>query len=204
MKVKVRSQPRRIPKQISIDLDLIPIQSGSVFVFDTKRMIEWYGGVNYENLHEVVDKLKAFLTEDPFSHVNLLINSHGGTTGIAMSFYDTVRSLLKPHLNTIGSGDVDSSGIIVFLAGERRYLTRNTTLLFHLAGRTFGADKRFSTLDLENFLKEDKLKDYQYACVVSDAMGGRYSPRKVLEMMRKNTVLTADEAVGLGLAHRVI
>ncbi len=121
-----------------------------------------------------------------------------------MSFYDTVRSVLKPNLSTIGTGDVDSSGIIVFLAGTKRSLTRNTTLLFHLAGRTFGTEKRFSTADLEDILKEDRLKDYQYACVVSDATLGRLSTEKVLEMMKKNTVLTAEEAVSLGIAHKVI
>ena len=121
-----------------------------------------------------------------------------------MSFYDAVESWLRPNLTTVGSGDVDSSGIIVFLAGEKRYLTKNTTLLFHLAGRTFSTEKRFSTADLENILKEDKLKDYQYACVVSDRTNGRYSPEEVLNLMKNNTVLTALEAVQMGLAHKVL
>src|SRR3989338_11479148 len=94
---------------------------------------------------------------------SLVVNSYGGPTGVGMSFYDAVESWLRPNLTTVGSGDVDSSGIIVFLSGEKRYLTKNTTLLFHLAGRTFSTEKRFSTADLENILKEDKLKDYQYA-----------------------------------------
>ena len=53
-------------------------------------------------------------------------------------------------------------------------------------------------------LKEDKLKDYQYACVVSDATGGRYSPEMILEIMSNNTVLTAEEAVNMGLAHHIL
>ncbi len=168
------------------------------------RTTEWLGGVNHDNLRAALGSIKELLAQDAQEEISLIINSHGGATGIAMSFYDTVRSLLKPRLTTIGSGDVDSSGIIIFLAGEKRFLTRNTTLLFHLAGRTFGTEKRFSTADLEDILKEDKLKDYQYACVVSDATGGRSTPEKVLEMMSKNTVLTAEEAVNLGLAHKVL
>ncbi len=171
---------------------------------DPSRTIEWLGPVTHTNLSVVLGKVKDLLIEEAAGTMTLLVNSPGGATGIAMSFYDTMRSVLKPSLTTIGSGDVDSSGIIVFLAGEKRYLTRNTTLLFHLAGRTFGTEKRFSTSDLEDILKEDKLKDYQYACVVSDATAGRMSPEKVLDMMRKNTVLTSEEAVNLGLAHNVI
>ncbi|MBX4206458.1 ATP-dependent Clp protease proteolytic subunit [Candidatus Parcubacteria bacterium] len=176
----------------------------AVFVSNLVRTVEWFGSVNHENLKGVLGKVKTLLSEDREQGITLLVNSPGGATGIAMSFYDTMRSVLKPALTTIGTGDVDSSGVILFLAGEKRLLTRNTTLLFHLAGRTFGTEKRFSTADLEDILKEDKLKDYQYACAVSDATEGRLTPEKVLIMMKKNTVLTAEEAVNLGLAHRII
>ncbi len=174
------------------------------FVAKPARMIEWLGGVDYFNLQNILTNMKELVLEDSEGEIQMIVNSYGGTTGIGMNFYDSVHSLLKPNLTTIGSGDVDSSGIIVFLAGKNRYLTKNTTLLFHLAGRTFGIEKRFSTLDLENILKEDKLKDYQYACVVSDATEGKFSPERVLELMRANTVLTAEEAVSMGLAHKVL
>lgn len=174
------------------------------FVANSERTVEWLGGVNYDNLEKVLGKMKALVADDDGEEIQLLVNSYGGPTGIGMSFYDAVKSWLKPNLTTIGSGDVDSSGIIIFLAGERRYMTRNTTLLFHLAGRTFGTEKRFTTIDMENMLKEDKLKDYQYACVVSDATLGRYSPEEILDLMVRNTVLTAEEAVKMGLAHKVL
>lgn len=176
----------------------------AVFVSNPTRTVEWFGGVNHDNLKIATVRTKELLVEDPEAEINLLINSPGGATGIAMSFYDSMRSVLKPRLTTVGTGDVDSSGVIIFLTGTKRFLTRNTTLLFHLAGRTFGTEKRFSTADLEDLLKEDRLKDYQYACVVSDAASGRLDPDKVLEMMKKHTVLTAEEAVNLGLAHKVI
>ncbi len=169
-----------------------------------ERTIEWLGGVNFENLETVLGKMKKLVVENPADEIHLLINSYGGPTGVGMSFYDAAKSWLRPNLTTIGSGYVDSSGVIVFLAGGKRFLTRNTTLLFHLAGRTFEANKRFSTADMENMLKEDKVKDYQYACVVSDATQGKYSPENILEIMSKNTVLTAEEAVNMGLAHKVL
>lgn len=199
--MKTTATPRRTKLAPQPELWATPSQTQTV---DPTRTIEWFGGVNHDNLRNTVTKIKELMAEDPQSKVSLLVNSPGGATGIAMSFYDTMHSVLKPDLATIGTGDVDSSGVIVFLAGTKRYLTRNTTLLFHLAGRTFGTEKRFSTADLEDILKEDKLKDYQYACAVSDATAGRLEVEKVLDMMRKNTVLTAEEAVSLGIAHKVI
>lgn len=167
------------------------------------RTIEWLGGVSYLKLGEILNQIKLFLGISSNEEIHLMVNSYGGATGIAMSFYDAVR-WLRVKLVTIGSGDVDSSGIIVLLAGEKRFITKNTTLLFHLAGRTLECDKRMTVTDLEAMIKEDNLKDFQYASVVSEATNGHLSANQVLEMMRKNTILTAEEAVQLGLAHRVL
>lgn len=178
--------------------------TGDFFMPKSDRLISWIGAVNGENLDKTLASIKALMKEDQNGEIQLMINSHGGATGLGMAFYDTVRSILRANLTTIGTGDVNSSGVTVLLSGKKRYLTRNTTILLHLAGRTFGTEKRFSTLDMEDILKEDKVKDYQYACVVSDATEGRYSPEKVLELMKANTVLTAEEAVQMGLADKVL
>ncbi|MES2215972.1 MAG: ATP-dependent Clp protease proteolytic subunit [Patescibacteria group bacterium] len=180
------------------------VKSTAIFIPRPNRTIEWFGGVTYANLHDVLGEMKLLLQEDRKEEIHLLVNSYGGATGIGMTFYDTVQTLLKPNLVTIGSGDVDSSGIIVLLAGKRRYLTPNTTLLLHLAGRTFAAEKRFSTADMATMLAEDKLKDYQYACVVANGTNGRYTPENILELMSRNTILTPQEAVNMGLVHKVI
>src|SRR5262245_11193313 len=79
--------------------------STEAFSIDPTRTIEWFGGVNHENLRNTVGKLKESLAEDPQASMSLLVNSPGGATGIAMSFYDTIRSVLKPSLTTIGMGD---------------------------------------------------------------------------------------------------
>jgi ATP-dependent Clp protease, protease subunit len=173
-------------------------------VTNLDRTIEWLGGVSYMNLDKTFASIKMLMMESTEEEITLVVNSYGGVTGIGMSFYDAVNTWLNPNLTTIGSGDVDSSGVIIFLSGKKRYLTKNTTLLLHLAGRTFEGGKRFSSLDLENALKEDRLKDYQYACVVADATNGRYTPERILGLMAENTLLTAEEAVNMGLADRVL
>lgn len=168
------------------------------------RFIHWLGSVNYESLTKSATKVREMYEKDPLANITLFVSSPGGASGIAMSFYDTITKVLKPHLTTIGSGDVDSSGIIIFLSGEKRYLTANTTMLLHLAGRTFDPAKRYTTADLEAIIREDHLKDYQYACIVSERSNGRLTPEKVLDMMAKNTVLSPTEAVNLGIAHEVL
>ncbi|MDP9249070.1 MAG: ATP-dependent Clp protease proteolytic subunit [bacterium] len=183
-----------------------PPRNRKDFIFSARpeRTVEWLGGVTYSNLENILGGIKELMRKNSKEEIHLLVSSYGGATGIGMSFYDSVKTWLKPKLCTIGSGDVDSSGIIVFLAGEKRMLTQNTTMLLHLGGRTFDRDKRFSTVDMENMLKEDRLKDMQYANVISDATGGKYSPDKILRLMARNTILTAEEAVNMGLAHKIL
>ncbi len=174
------------------------------FIAHPERILSWFGGVTYENLEKTIEGIKKLLSQNTEQEVCLLINSYGGVTGIAMSFFDFVNSLFNLKLVTVGSGDVDSSGIIVFLAGRERILTKNTTMLLHLAGRTFDQSKRFSTADMENMLKEDKLKDYQYASLLAEATGDKYSTEHILGLMAQSTILTAEEALHMGLAHRII
>ncbi len=174
------------------------------YIPSPKRTIQWIGAIGGALLTDITEQIKALVLENPLEPINLVVTSHGGPTGIGMSFFDSMRAVYRPILHTIGSGDVDSSGIIVFLTGERRFLTPHTTLLLHLAGRCFDAGKRFTTNDLECMLKEDRLKDFHYASVIADQSSGRLSARDVLNLMEKNTVLTAEDAVNYGLAHAIL
>lgn len=169
-----------------------------------ERTVEWLGGVNYENQREVLRGIKSLLAVDREQDIYLVVSSYGGATAIGMGFYDTVRSVFKPNLVTIGSGEVDSSGIVVLLSAEKRFVTKNTTFLLHMGGRTFDNGIRFTNVEIENMLKESRLRDYQYACVLADATNGRSTPEKILDLMAKDTILTAEEAVNLGLAHKVL
>ncbi len=176
----------------------------SHFRVKPETTVEWLGGVNHDNLERAIAEVKHLMIHKPKEEIFLLVNSGGGPTGIGMSFYDAMTTWLKPKLTTIGSGDVDSSGIIIFLSGARRYITKNTTLLFHLAGRTFGTEKRFTTRDMEAMLKEDSLKNYQYASVVAGRTDGRYTTEQILDLMARNSIITPKEAVEMGLAHGIL
>lgn len=171
---------------------------------DHARTVEYFGTVNYATNERVLEEMRELVHTDASAPITLQVTSPGGPTGTAMSFYDTVRSVLKPNLITIGSGDVDSSGIIIFLAGDTRYVTPHTTLLLHLAGRIFGEGQRFTVAEMDAMLREDRLKDFQYASVVAERSRGRLTSDQVLSMMEKNTILTPIELVTYGLADRIL
>jgi len=175
----------------------------AVDYFSSERTVHWMGGVSHANFLDVMDEIKGLMSR-PLEPINLIVTSAGGPTGIAMSFYDSMRKMYRPYLRTVGSGDVDSSGVIVFLSGTERYITSNTTMLLHLAGRMFDGSRRYTVPDMEAIIKEDKLKDFQYASVIAENSDGRLTASRVLDMMAANTILTSLEAVELGIAHKVL
>ncbi len=174
------------------------------FDVDPKRTIEWMGSVDEDTYINVSSKIKTMLRRDRTLPIHLIITSPGGTTGISMGFHDLMKKIVKPKLHTIGSGDVDSAAIILFLTGEKRTLTRNTTMLLHTAGRTFNSSRRFTTTEINSMLQEDTLKDRQYASVLADASDGRLSSDQAMSLMEQGTVLDPAMAVRYGLAHEVV
>jgi ATP-dependent protease ClpP protease subunit len=134
----------------------------------------------------------------------MLVTSAGGPSGTAMSLYDTVRHVLRADITTIGSGDVDSSGMIIFLSGTRRMVTPHTTALLHPAGRVFADGTRYTTVELAAMLAEDAAKDELYAGIVAENSRGMLTAAMVLDLMRAHTVLTAARMVELGLADGIL
>lgn len=169
--------------------------------FQPEQTVEYFGTVNYATNERVLGNLREMMRQNKPEDICLIVTSTGGPTGTAMSFHDTLRYVWKVNITTIASGDVDSSGILIFLAGNRRYVTKHTTLLLHLAGRVFEAGKRFTRDEIEAMTNEDRLKDEQYASVIAEHSSG-LTVSHVLEMMKHNTILTPLELVRYGLAER--
>jgi ATP-dependent protease ClpP protease subunit len=121
-----------------------------------------------------------------------------------MSFYDMVRYIIRPNLTTIGSGDVDSSAMLLFLTGERRYVTAHTTALLHRAGRVFDGSMRVTSAELSAMAHEDMIKDQHYAAIVAKHSRGRLKPEQVLQLMNENTTLLPKDFISFGLADSII
>ena len=168
------------------------------------QVLEYIGSVSNTKNEKLFAEIKKRMSKDPEREIFLTITSGGGPTGAAMSLYGMVRKVLKPHLTTIGMGDVDSSGLIVLLSGERRYVSRGTTALLHMAGRRFDPYMRFTAQDLEAMAREDQLKDAQYAQIIADNSRGILTASEVLAFMKRDTVFSAQELVAHGLSDAIL
>jgi len=172
--------------------------------FDATRTVEYFGVVNYATNERVLEEVRELYQENPDEEIILSITSAGGPSGSAMGFYDHIRYILRPKLITVGSGDVDSSGVILLQAGDTRYVTPHTTMLLHAAGRTFDGNQRYTAHEVEAMLTEDRLKDSLYASIIAERSNGRLSTEQVQELMERTTVLTPSEMLRYGLVDAVL
>lgn len=92
---------------------------GEITEESVKPVIEWILH------HSYVEKRKK-------RELILSVCSQGGDLSAAFALIDTMRSSLVP-VKTVGIGQIASSGLLIFLAGEpgRRILTSNTSILSH-------------------------------------------------------------------------
>jgi len=167
------------------------------------RTLRYTGPVMRATNERILKEMTRLMDTASQEEIALFVTSPGGPTGTAMSFYDSVRHLIQPTLVTIGSGDVDSSGVIIFLSGTRRYITNHATMLFHPAGRIFG-NQRYTTKEMEAMLSEDRIKDQQYASVIAENSKGKLMIEEVLVMMEHHTIRTPQKMLELGLADAIL
>lgn len=83
--------------------------------------------------------------------LTLVINSEGGDIASAFSIIDAMESSVIP-ISTIGTGEIISSGIMIFMAGAQghRYVTNNTSIMSH----RFSAGTSGKFHDLQSANKE--------------------------------------------------
>ncbi|WP_300156456.1 ATP-dependent Clp protease proteolytic subunit [Solidesulfovibrio sp.] len=129
----------------------------------------------------------------------IILNSDGGMVESAMAFYDVVRHGMKREITVVGVGQISSAAVILFCSGNKRLIGRNAYMLFHNISMQYK-----NTKPTERNKQEDKdrilILENLYAKIVSETTRGKISPEQVHQMMDKSTLLTASEALNMGIA----
>jgi ATP-dependent protease ClpP protease subunit len=111
--------------------------------------------------------------------VYLIISTPGGAVMNGVHLYNVLRAL-PITLTTHNSGNVDSIGNAIFLAGSRRYAAPHSTFMFHGVGMAVNAGTR---------LEEKPLRE-TLASILADQ-------KRIGAIFQERTQLTADQVEGL-------
>lgn len=125
--------------------------------------------------------------------IEIRIYSGGGDSYGAMAIYDLIRS--SPNeVHTVAFGDVSSAAVLIFQAGDQRIASQNCTFLLHPTSTHVEG----TFVQVETASKETQRIHRRYCQLLAERSG--MALKKVMKLCSKETFVTADEAVALGLA----
>lgn len=165
-----------------------------------KGIIYFTGEVTQETMQELSEKLLTLQNDKNFDNpVTLYINSPGGEMAACFGTIDILKRLRLKTI-TIGIGEVCSCGLLLFLAGNYRVLTKNTSILSHAYfWNNTGKHHELIAARKEQDLTYDRLVTYyrEQTGLTEDIIKAKLLPSV-------DVWLTPKEAVKYGLAHKII
>ena len=130
--------------------------------------------------------------------IKLYINSYGGSVYDAWSLISTILESKVP-VHTICTGYAMSAAFVIFLAGDKRSISKNAILMFHqISSGNWGKYKDLME-DIEHLAYLQKqMEDF----VVSRTKISRSTLKKVRES-KHDWFITPEEAIKLGVADEI-
>lgn len=145
---------------------------------------------------DLEDTVQSELVKDyARTPILLFINSPGGTIYDGLALIDVIQSSTTP-VWTICIGKGMSMGLNIFLAGKKRFIGKNATLMYH--GASMGGQNDLHKMKLE--LKEsERLQEILNKQILSKTK----IKQKVLEhyiKLREDWYINPQQAIKLGFA----
>ena len=176
-----------------------------------ERVVFLNGPIHTEMSHTIIAQFLFLEAEDPDKDIYLYINSGGGEVTAGLAIYDTMQ-FIKCDVSTIVLGQACSMGS--FLAqsgtpGKRIVLPESRTMIHRVSSGTPGTRGSVHVQELEF---EDAKRSFEESQRLNKRLTQLYAKHnskgktydEFFEAMKFDTFLSAEEAVGFGLADEVI
>jgi ATP-dependent Clp protease, protease subunit len=175
------------------------------------RIVMLNGPVEDSMANLVIAQMLFLESENPSADINLYINSPGGSVTAGLAIYDTMQ-FIKPDVSTIVMGQAASMGSFLAqagAAGKRYVLPESRTMIHRVSSGTRGTGGSVYVQELE---MEDNIRHLQEAKRLNKRLVELYlkhntagkSYEDLLETMKYDTFLSAQEAFSMGLADKVV
>lgn len=134
------------------------------------------------------------------SRLHLLLSTPGGSVFHGLSVHNYLRGIPIP-VHTYNFGSVDSIGVVIYCAGERRYTVPHSRFLIHSVKFNINGKTSMDEKQIEEHLKAVRIDQRNIARVMADTTG---RPVEAFEHdMVDRTTLSPEQALEYGLAHEI-
>lgn len=175
------------------------------------RIVFFRGTVTDEMADLVCSQLLFLESENPEEPINMYIHSPGGSVTAGLAVYDTMQFVSAP-VHTIVMGQAASMGSFIAQAGEPgcRFVLGESRTMIHRVSH--GVPSTSGSVHVTELEFEDARRSMEEAKRLNNRLTALYAKHNSAgkteeefhELMKYDTYLSAEEAVDMGLADRVI
>jgi ATP-dependent Clp protease protease subunit len=135
--------------------------------------------------------------------INIVLNTIGGDVDCGYAMYDRIRQSPCP-IQIIGYGAVMSMGAVVLQAADERVLSPNTTMMLHEGIMSSGdvQPKTFKAWGEQAVKEIDRMALILHSRMVNKLP--KLTLKEVKDKFHDDWILSAPEAVEMGLADRIL
>jgi ATP-dependent Clp endopeptidase proteolytic subunit ClpP len=148
------------------------------------------------SLLQIVDKK----IKEKCERINLMISSPGGSVFHGISLYNFLKGA-PVEIYTYNFGSVDSIGVVLFCAGDKRFSVPHARFLIHGVRFNIGGNASLDEKQIEENLKSLRIDQQNIARIIADTI--QKPLHKIEEDMNNRTTLNATEAKDYGLVHEI-
>jgi len=181
--------------------DKMEIQNKNEFLYMKECYIRFMATVMPQSSEKLIrildDKIR-----NGYTKVHLLISSPGGSVFHGLSLYNFIKGI-PIEIDTYNFGSVDSIGVVLFCAGNKRFCVPHARFLIHGVSLTMngGGMISFDEKNLDEKLKSLQIDQQNIAKVVGDTVNKK--PHTIQKAMHDRTTLNPEEAKKYGLVHEI-
>ena len=164
-----------------------------------RRELSVVGDINSAMAHDLCQQIRLLEAADPAAPITVFIASPGGNVRAGLAIYDTMRLAACP-IHTVCLELAASMGAIIFMGGDERRMAPHAELMIHDPLIPQGAGG--SALALQETSRRLMQTRKALTHILSERSG--LSAKRVQTLTAKDTYLSAERAVELGFAHRIL
>lgn len=168
-------------------------------VIRQKAYIDFHEDVTGSSVHSLMGFMNE-LIKNGYTEAHLRLSSTGGIVRYGLDLYHFLKSL-PLSLSTYNINSVDSIANVVYLAGKRRYVNPEAKFMMHGVGRNYPNGINLNRKNLKEILRLIDADERTIAEVIS--ANTELTKDRILRLFGGERFFSAQEAVELGIAHRI-
>lgn len=162
----------------------------------------WYdestGGFSQCSVEFAIRAIERMAIDHPKTPIEIHMNSYGGDAYAMLALYDTMQSI-SCQIKFFGKGAIMSAATWILCGADERNLYPNTRVMVH-NGWTGGVDGKVT--DAELAMEEEKFLQKRLEEIYAE--NSRMPVEFWHEVCKRDLYLSAEEAIQLGLADRIV